>query len=106
MKTYWPRWLTGSVHNPHTTSFGNSVTRWLEDFKYLANYNIMVPPKHQKIAKVGLKYCETLNKLSIIWQRLIKFDQSLEISPNLVTLFGNGVCAPFTPKCIFLFKGA
>ena len=42
--------------------------------------------KHFNFAKVGSKICQTLNIPSTIWQRFIKFCQSGEISPNLVTL--------------------
>ena len=69
---------------------GNSVTRWLDYFwKFGYLQQEKVAPKHNIFAKVGSKFCLTLNKPSTIWQRFIKFCQSGEISQNLVTLLGN-----------------
>ena len=48
-------------------------------------------PKYQKIAKVGSKFCQTLDKLSTVRQRLIKICQSGEILPILITLAAVGL---------------
>ena len=44
--------------------------------------------EHKGFAIVGLKFCQTLNKPLQNWPRLLKYYQSGEISPNLVTLHG------------------
>ena len=41
---------------------------------------------------VGTKFCQILNKPSKICPRLLKLCQSVEISPNLVTLFARKKC--------------
>ena len=38
-------------------------------------------------SKVGLQFCQIINKPSKDWQRVFKFYQTGEFSPNLVTLF-------------------
>ena len=43
-------------------------------------------PKHDIFAKVGPKFCQSLNNPLTIWQIFINFCQSGEMSPNLVTL--------------------
>ena len=56
-----------------------------------------VAQKHNNFAKVGSKLGQIINEHSTIWQRFIKFCQSGEISPNLVTLVNNNFDDIFQP---------
>ena len=64
-----------------------SVTRWsyyLFIFGHWQQWKLA--HSHKRIAKVGSKFCQILNKPLQNWPRLLKYCQSCEISPNLVTL--------------------
>ena len=58
------------------------------NFHYLAIYRIKKLPKNIKICQSRFKIWSNINKFSTICQRFIKFCQSDEILPNLVTLHG------------------
>ena len=61
-----------------------SVTRW-QDYSYnFWPFTTMISPPQKKVAKVGWQFCQISNKPSKNCQRLIKFRQSDEISPNMV----------------------
>ena len=64
-----------------------SVTRWLD---YLSIFDHSQQYKfaweHKIFAREGSKFCQTLNKPFKNCLRLLKFWQSGEISPNLVTV--------------------
>ena len=63
-----------------------SVTKCIIFFKIRSFSTLKSCPNYTHFAKVGSKFCQTLNKPSTIWQRFIKFCRSGEISPILVTL--------------------
>ena len=64
-----------------------SVTRWLDYFFNIWPFTTMKVCYFGKMfAKVGLKFCQLRNKPSKDCQRVSKFYQSDEPSPNLVTL--------------------
>ena len=63
------------------------MTRWLFYFSILAFYIYEnLPKRHTNFVKVGSKICQILNKRSKNCRKLLRFWQSGEISPNLVTL--------------------
>ena len=55
-------------------------------FQFLAIYNNESLHSKEMFSKLGLQFCQILNKSSKDSQRVLKFCQSAEISPNLVTL--------------------
>ena len=55
-------------------------------FPYWAMYNIELLPQNKHFAKVGSTIWQRYNKPLSISQRFMKFCQSGEILPNLVTL--------------------
>ena len=59
--------------------------------QYLATYNNKIFPNIIKIAKIGSKFCQRLRKSFKNYSRLLKYCQSGEILPNLVTLIGRFV---------------
>ena len=69
-----------------TMLLADSVTRWLDFLIFGHLQQEKVAQNHNNVAKIGSKFCQTLNNPSTIWQRFIKFCQRGEISPNLVTL--------------------
>ena len=60
----------------------DSVTRW----PYYLEFGVEFAQKHKILTKVGLIFCQILNKLAKNSQRLLKFCHFGKISPNLVTL--------------------
>ena len=64
----------------------NSVTRWLD---YLLKLGRLQQSKLPKWPKAGSNFCSALNKPSHYHQRLLKYCQNANFSPNLVTLLPN-----------------
>ena len=64
----------------------SSVARWLDYFSLFGYSQQINLPKIYKNDKVGLKFCQTLNKLSEVCLRFLKVCPNGEVSPNLVTL--------------------
>ena len=68
---------------------GGSVTRWVDYFSLFGFIQqLKFPQNWSKVANVGSKFCQTLNKPSKVCKRFLKVCPSSKISPNLVTLFG------------------
>ena len=61
-------------------------------FQYCAETKLKVCSFDTMLAKLGLNLCQKLNKPSKDCQRVLKFCQSGEISPNLVTLKARDNC--------------
>ena len=75
------------------------MTRWLDYFAIFGD----LYQWRTTFVEIGLKVCQIQNKLSKNCQKLLRFCQNSEISPNLVTL------VPYNPKhdftwifCIFI----
>ena len=63
------------------------MTRWLDYFSIFGHLQREKVDQNIDIfAKVGSKFCQSLNNPLTIWQIFINFCQSGEMSPNLVTL--------------------
>ena len=62
------------------------MARWLDYFSLFGYSQQINLPKIYKNDKVGLKFCQTLNKLSEVCLRFLKVCPNGEVSPNLVTL--------------------
>ena len=72
-----------------STGYGNwpSVTRCVEYFSKFGHLQqCEFDQRHTKFTKEGSKFCVILNVPSKLCQRLVRFCQSGEISPNLVSL--------------------
>ena len=73
----------------NTFSGGSSVTRWWDFVSIFGHLHLgKFAQLHITFAKVGLKVCQILNKLSKYCRKLSKFCQSDKNLPNLVTLVG------------------
>ena len=67
--------------------------------KYIwASTTMKTCPKHHILAKVGFKFYQILNYPSTFCPRLLKFCQTGEISPNLVTLNKTALSATIGDK--------
>ena len=76
------------VHYLLSERLTDSVTKCLEYFSLFGYLQRLEFAQNSlKIAKVGSKFCQTLNIPSKVCQRFLKLCPSGEISPNLVTLF-------------------
>ena len=82
------RWQAFSIENvPITSLLPTSVTRWLDFlYKIWPFVTKKICPVAYKIGQSRLKIVPILNKPSKSYQRHVRFHQSGEISPNLVTL--------------------
>ena len=82
--TNWQRGWISEVTKGQALS---SVTRWLDNFFIIWPFKtIKVCYFDELFAKLGWQFCQILNEPSNNCQRVLKFCQNGEISPNFVTL--------------------
>ena len=95
-------WVTNTVFVLSTScppgNSASSVTRWLGYMLIFDHLKQLTFARwHKEFAKICSKCCQILFKPSINEQRFLKFCQSGEYSPNLVTLSGSVISSHNLP---------